>query len=143
MNPQESAEDIQVLYIIFMILGGLILLVTYGLYLRRKKLISLGYSATGKVIDVIPVSDGGAGDGFVYTPVIEFKTYMNEIIQKKYPMGTSSRNYKPGDKIEIYYHPDKPTRFVMKEDKAMRWLFIIISTIGCAFFLFGFFAMLF
>jgi len=142
MNLHGPAEEIQILCTIFMIMGGLMLLAVYWLYSRRKKLIQLGYNATGKVVDIIPVSDGSAGGGFVYAPVIEFKTYMNETIQKKYPMGTSSRSLKPGDEVELYYHPDKPRRFVLKNDKAMRLLFTMLSIIGGAFFLFGLIVML-
>ena len=143
METQQSSEDIGILFLIFMIIGGLILLISYWLYNRRQKLIQLGYRVTGEVIDVVKKSTGETVLEHIYAPVIQFRTHMNEVIIKTYPMGTHSSVLKKGDEVEIYYHPVKPDRFVMKEDKAMRFLFIVLGIIGAAFFLFGLIGMFF
>ena len=133
----QQAEGTQLLFIIFLSMGAIMLLIVYWMQARRKKLIEMGYNATGKVIDVLREAAGKAGGSWVYCPVIEFKTVMNETIIKKYPIGTNPSAYKIGDEIEIYYHPDNPSRFIIKKDKAMSLLFMILGSIGTIFLLVG------
>ncbi len=132
-----QSDGIQVLFIIFLSVGAIMLLIVYWLKARRKKLMDMGYTTTGKVIDVLKEAAGKAGGLYVYCPVIEFKTTMNETITKKYPIGTNPGAFRIGDEIEIYYHPDNPSRFIIKKDKAMRLLFIILGSLGVVFFLVG------
>ena len=97
----------------------------------------MGYKVTGRVVDVVRKSTGETVIDKLYVPVIQFTTYMNEVIIKTYPMGTQSSVFNKGDEVELYYHPEKPKRFVLKNDRAMRLLFTVLGIIGSAFLLFG------
>ena len=101
----------------------------------------MGYRVAGKVIDVVRTTGPRGGNAFA--PVIQFQTYMNETIIKTYPMATNPCPYKKGDEVEIYYHPENPKRFLMKNDKAMRILFIGLGIMGTFFFLGGLIGMYF
>jgi hypothetical protein len=134
-------EGIEILFIIFMAMGAIMLLIIYFIHKRRQRLIDMGYRVTGKVIDVVRTT-GGRG-GFAYAPVIQFQTYMNETIIKTYPMATNPCPYKKGDEIEVYYHPKNPKRFIMKNDKAIRIVYIVLSIMGIFFFVGGLIGMYF
>ena len=137
MDNPSSFKAIDILYIIFMIVGGITLLIAWWLYSRRQKLIQMGYKVTGRVVDVVRKSTGETVIDKLYVPVIQFTTYMNEVIIKTYPMGTQSPVFNKGDEVELYYHSENPKRFVLKNDRAMRLLFTVLGIIGSAFFLFG------
>lgn len=120
---------------IFITLGSIFLLVVWLIYKRRKRIIEKGHNTTGKVVEVIRTK--GSKGGYSYQPVIEYTPFMQPKIVKRHAVASSSANsYKAGDEVEIFYDPDKPERYIIKDDKAIRILFWVLGLLG-AFFVIG------
>ncbi len=91
----------------FLIYGGLLIvgvvLAFFAIqeFNKTQKLLKLGVTTTGKVIDVIIDS---SGEGSTYTPVFEYYTSQNEKKTHTSEVGSgSSSSYEIGEKIELIY----------------------------------------
>lgn len=65
----------------------------------------------------------------VYYPVLEYQAGDNTVI-KKYSVGDSKIKYKIGDKVSIFYDPNKPEDYYIKEENGNNVVGIVLIVIG-------------
>jgi hypothetical protein len=109
--------------IIHLIGSSVPIIVGLTFLLKRRKLMSLKYRADGEAVGLHTSGD----DTYV---TIRFVTITGEVVVKKY--GVSQISRKVGDKMPLYYNPDKPTDFVV-DSMAEKWLPVIFIVAGFIF----------
>lgn len=89
---------------------------------KKEKLLQSGYKVEGEIVELIEDDD-------LFYPVISFVTITGKRISEKYREENFSKTkWKSGDKIEVYYDPQKPEKFIIIT-KMLRWApYIIIGS---------------
>lgn len=88
----------------------------------------MGHDATATVVDIVE-RKGLKGNKY-YESVLRYQTVLGKSITvNNITIGKPSR-YAIGGQVELYYHPDKPEKFVLKNDPRARLINIIFISIG-------------
>jgi hypothetical protein len=103
-----------------LMLGSSGFVIVYMGYLlqKRKRIRQKGHNATGEIIDF---KDTGE-DAY---PIIRFTTLAGESIEKKYKV-TQGEKASIGDKLPLYYNPDKPSEFFVAKVREERALILMM-----------------
>ena len=103
-------------------------------YLKRKRqrLLSGGVAVEGVVFDIASSINNGSSNSTSNYPVIRFVTLEEEWITQTYNTSYPEFILKRGQKVEVFYNPDKPSDFILNM-KADKWilLFLLITSIVC------------
>lgn len=121
-------------FFIFFCVGLIEFSIVFFIWYARKKISSKGYDAKATVVDVVAAN---SGKGIMYKPVFGYTTYLNEKMRVASTLGSAPNYYPVGAEVEIFYNPDKPSRFIIKNDKRFRIAFLTIGIISGAFLLMG------
>lgn len=115
--------------LIFLTAGSAILIVWIYFKQKRDKLLRTGTVVEGIVFDFVSRSlSDSAGD----YPVIRFVTIQQEWITQTYKISYPKIVLKRGQKVEVYYNPEKPSDFILKL-KIDNWLLglLVIIALAC------------
>jgi len=94
----------------------------------------------GSVIDlaISTRTDSDGDDITIYSPIVEFETFDNEIISFKSNVGSSSKNYRVGGTVMVVYLIDYPEEAKINGASTL-WLgSIIFACLSTVFFALGF-----
>ncbi len=122
-------------FFIFFLVGLVELIVIYFILRTRKNRDATWYETKANVVEV--QTGRGSKGGTIYYPIFQFKTHMGEVIRQKSGMGSNPSYYNQGMEVDLYYHPEKHNRMMIKNDKRIRLMFIIFGVVATIFFLVG------
>ena len=91
-------------------------------HLKRRRLVRTGETATGEVVDL-------QGSGEDVYPVIRFKM-TGQVVVHRYRV--SNQAARVGDKMNLYYNPDKPEQFILNS-KVEKWLPLLLMFFSIVF----------
>jgi hypothetical protein len=113
----------------------LLLLMILVLYRKRNNIIRMNRLVNGKVID-IQERRGMKGNQYRVS-LIEYNHHQKgkTIVQRH--SARLPRNYTRGSDVALYYHPDKPQRFELKNDSTTKISLIILGTLAALILFFG------
>lgn len=123
------------------LIGILFIAVGAFLFIRNNNLVkncTEEAEATVVGIDQELSTDSDNNTTYMFYPILEYKV-KGETVQSKMIDGSSSPDYKMGDKITILYNPNKTSEFIIKGDissSIMSYVFMglgVIATIYGAF----------
>ena len=95
------------------------------LYVSGKRFRDQAELVDGRVVKIETISDPD-GSGPVYFPVVQYITKKGETFKNTSSVGSSPASYKEGDTVEIYYDPQNPNVFEIK-DFWSKWLKLIVT----------------
>jgi hypothetical protein len=89
-----------------------IVLVTAGAYqsVRVFRFETSGLRADGEVVRLIEQSSSGSSGGYVYYPVVRFRTAENVTIEFKDDIGSNPPGRRPGDRAAVLYLSTNPAQ---------------------------------
>jgi len=93
-----------------------ILVVSIGAYLgvRVANLEMTGDRAPGEVVSLHEeYSSDDDGSGYVYYPIVQFRTARGDTIQFKDNIGSDPPSFRVGDQVVVLFDPERPGRDVM------------------------------
>ncbi len=128
---RAAFTDTNTVFSVFLLIGFVELLVLFFLQRYRRRLLEGGQETTGTVVDI--ESRKGPKGNTSYYPVFRFRTYMNEEITRRSQISSTSRPYQTGDTVTIIYDPQRPQRFILKNDKRIRAVYYLIGVLALAF----------
>jgi len=101
---------------------------------NRKKENVCTVETIATVIDIKRITSAGENSvGSLYHPVFEY--YAGAVsLTDTCVWGTNPSKYKVGEKVVLYYNSEKPTEYLMKNDKTSKILSVVFTCVG-AFFL--------
>ena len=108
--------------------GCLILLFIWIFNQRRKRIIRMNNIATGTIVDVVERS-GMKGNNY-FESVIQYVPSTGQQISVRHFYTKKSSAFTKGQKLELYYDPSKPEKFVMKEDRRARGINLFFGVVG-------------
>jgi len=119
-------------------LVGLVLLgIAVFLFLKTKRLLSVGKTAKGKIVDVVKKEsqdqdeEGFSSTSTTYYPVIEFKTVTGQVIKFEAGVGRSNQNaYEIGHTVDVIYDPNKPQDAKINSFLQLWFVPLILGVIG-------------
>ena len=124
----------------FIIIGLLLLWAAIIETQDTLKFLNKAIYSRGTVIDFsVSTSRDSEGDDItIYSPIVEFETFDNEIISSKSNVGVSSKNYRVGDTVTVVYRLDAPEEAKIKGPLTL-WLgTVIFGTLSIVFLALGF-----
>lgn len=110
--------------------GGMFIISFVLIYFAIKQyestieLINNGIKTSGKVIDLIEISDS---DGSTYKPVFKFTDKTGAEITFKSSVSSSPASYKIGDSVKIIYSKDNDERKIVSFWGLYRWTILCLS----------------
>lgn len=89
-----------------------VVLVLIGAYqsFRLFRFETSGARANGEVVRLIEQSSSGSNGGYVYYPVVRFRTAENVTIEFKDQIGSNPSSRQPGDRATVLYLPNNPNQ---------------------------------
>jgi hypothetical protein len=132
---REAFSTRYMMFAVFLLVGAVELIVLYFIYRYRKRIKDNGHETTGTVVKLVKGTGGKTGTR--YHPVFQYRTHMNETITQKSKMASNPPFYKEGAEVTIFYNPQKPQQFVIRDDKRFRLLYLIMGGVAGIFFLVG------
>jgi len=124
----------------FIIIGLLLLWAAASSTQSTLQFLSEAAYSKGTVIDLsVKTSRDSDGDDItIYSPIVEFETFDNEVISFKSNVGSSSKNYKVGETLSVAYLVDAPEEAKIKGALTL-WLgTLIFGCLSIVFFALGF-----
>lgn len=101
----------------------------YGKQSERKKLLSRGIKAEGRVIELILNRSHNSAD--TYSPVIKFETVDKECVVQEYDINGTSEKYRMGDNVTVIYEAGNARHFIV-DNKSTRLLGPVFISVGLA-----------
>ena len=95
-------------------LGFTLMLAALIFQRRRNKIISLGYLAAGRVIQIVQKS--GLTGNVYFEYIIRYQTLSGNVVTLRHFTPGIPANYKIGSEIPLYYNPADPLQYVMKDE---------------------------
>ena len=113
---------------VFVITGLGLLAFYFYLIQKRMRLLSTGLPVEGTIYDLTARSSDESTTSINY-PVIRFLTLKQEWVTQIYKVSYPSFILKRGQKVTVYYNPEKPTDFVLNL-KIDIWLLRLLLLMG-------------
>ena len=87
-----------------------VVLVAAGAYqsVRLFRFETSGLRANGEVVRLVQESSSGSNGGYVYYPVVRFRTAENATIEFRDDVGSNPPTRRPGERTEVLYLPANP-----------------------------------
>lgn len=128
-------SGVQVLAIITGVLIIFLLLMMLVVYKRRGKIIRMGWLVNGTVTDIL--ERRGAKNNKNRLSVIEYIHHkMGKTTVQRFS-ARLPRTYTKGSEVALYYHPDKPQQFVLKNDSTTKVAPIILGVLAALILILG------
>lgn len=120
--------------LIFITAACILLVIFFSLRKKRYRLLSTGVPVEGIVFDIESSMNNDSPNSRSNYPVIRFVTLKQEWITQTYNISYPEFILKKGQKVEIFYNPDKPSDFIlnMKIDKWLHLFLLSVSIISFA-----------
>ena len=94
-----------ILYLIFLVVGGLLLAAAIVALKNRLAFVKSGERAVGTVVQLIETKDE---EGISYLPVFDIPTRQHKTITYKHPQTSSQDKWQPGKTATFIFEPGKP-----------------------------------
>jgi hypothetical protein len=124
---------------LFPVIGvGLLIGAGYAVY-RTNQFRRTASEAIGEVVDYYEYdsSDDDGGTTHMYDPVIRFTPEGGGVVERRSGLGSSSRDYKLGQRIRLLYDPQDPEKFQINSPFRLYFAAGVLAFIGIVFTLVG------
>ncbi len=123
-----------IIKVVFILLGSLVCILAFWLqYMNRK---AASWAATDGVIvksELEPDSDGDSSAKITYRYTVNGRNFESSqfsftALQNDLPAKQSRiAKYPMGQRVQVYYDPQKPTSAVLERDGSLTWLGVVIT----------------
>ena len=89
---------------IFLLVGAILLIVSFGIYSHTEKFLAEAKSAPGTVLELVPSQ---SSDSITYRPGVEYTTLEGKPVRFLDSVSSNPPGYSPGQKVRVLYLPEK------------------------------------
>lgn len=119
---------------VFTVLGILMLVGAFSLYNNTQKFLDGAITAEGTVIELLK---SRSSDSTTYTPLVQFTTKNNEVVDFTSLVSSNPPSYKTGESVEVLYQEASPDDAKIKSYFSLWGGATIVGALGVVFFLVG------
>lgn len=110
-------------FLVVELLGLLAVLGGFTMMRSMRRTAGNSEACKAKVVEVH--REKSVAGSSLFFPVLEFKTYDNRVVRKKYPLGSAQENYREGDEVDVIYNRDNPEDFIIKGNAALSFAIML------------------
>lgn len=129
-NKRSSISSLILLPAIFLVVGVAFLTIGIGLRISdQNKRERCTAKTQAEVVDIVSSTDS---DGTTYAPVFSYTVSGQEYVKQRNSYSNPCNYYK-GQKVALYYNPNRPDEFYADGDNVYKILFYVFGGIGAVF----------